>query len=156
MGTLDIPHRKEWFSVAYVQALAYTAGYTVECIHVDVWGVDLELRDRAMRVDVQMKCTAIPSAGERIPFDLDSKTFNELADPERTVPAYLFLVEVPQEIPDWINCTPEGMYLYKCGYYHSMADEMITSNATKKRLQISRSNRLTVESLDRLMKEARA
>lgn len=155
MGDLDIPHRKEHFSVAYVKALAYTAGYTVECIHVDVYGVDLELRDGAMRVDVQMKCTATPSNGQSIPFDLDAKTFNELADPDRIVPAYLFLVEVPGETSEWITCTPEGMQLYKCGYYHPMACEVMTNNTTKKRLHIARSNRLTVESLDRLMREAR-
>src|SRR3954462_14370508 len=102
MGDLDIPHRKEHFSVAYVEALAYTAGYTVECIKVDVYGVDLELRDGAMRVDVQMKCTAEPSSGERISFDLDAKTFNKLADPERILPAYLFLVEVPGATSEWV------------------------------------------------------
>jgi Domain of unknown function (DUF4365) len=155
VGNLDIPHRKERFSVAYVQALAYTAGYTVECIHVDVYGVDLELRDRAMRVDVQMKCTAVPSCGDSIPFDLDSKTYNDLSDPGRIVPAYLFLVEVPEYVSGWIDCTPEGLHIYKCGYYHSMAAEKPTSNSTKKRLHIDRGNRLTVESLDRLMTEAR-
>jgi Domain of unknown function (DUF4365) len=155
MGDLDIPHRKEHFSVAYVEALAYTAGYTVECIHVDVYGVDLELRDGAMRVDVQMKCTEHTSVGETIPFDLDSKTVNKLADPGRNVPAYLFLVEVPKEISEWVNCTKEGLHLYKWGYYHFMGNEDLTDNAATKRLQIARSNRLTVESLDRLMKEAR-
>jgi hypothetical protein len=155
MGDLDIPHRKEHFSVAYVEALAYTAGYTVECIHVDVYGVDFELRDGAMRVDVQMKCTAKRSRGETIPFDLDSKTFNKLVDPDRIVPAYLFLVEVPKEISQWIKCTSQSMQLHKCGYYYSMANHELTGNAAKIRLHIARANRLTVESLDRLMKEAR-
>lgn len=153
MGDLDIPQRKEHFSIAYVEALAYTAGYAVECIHVDMFGVDLEIRDGAMRVDVQMKCTAAESTGESIPFDLDSKTHNKLCDPKRNVPAYLFLIEVPEGISDWVKCTEEGLHLRKWGYYHSMMNEQPTTNAATKRIHIARSNRLTVESLDRLMKE---
>jgi hypothetical protein len=155
VGDLHISHQKEHFSIAYVEALAYTAGYAVECIRVDVYGVDLELRDRAMRIDVQMKCTAVASSGETIPFDLDSRAYNLLSDPDRNVPAYLFLIEVPVNSSDWINCAQDGLHLYKCGYYHSMADEELTDNTTTKRLHINRSQRLTVESLDRLMKEAR-
>lgn len=58
-GTLDPSACKEWFSVAYVEALAYTAGFAVQPMRVDRFGVDLEIRDRALRIDVQMKCTNV-------------------------------------------------------------------------------------------------
>lgn len=78
MSDLYISTRKEQFSLAYVRALAAAAGYSVQPIEVDMYGVDLEIRDRAVRIDVQMKCTAEAFLGDSIPFDLDSRTFNIL------------------------------------------------------------------------------
>ncbi|WP_083973917.1 DUF4365 domain-containing protein [Herbidospora daliensis] len=157
MGTLDISASKEWFSVSYVQALAYAAGYAVTVSSVDHFGVDLEIKDRAFRVDVQMKCTAAASKLERdhLMYDLDVRTYNLLTDPGRNVPAYLFVVEVPPNREEWMHCTSEGVHLRKCGYYANMSRLSPTPNGSSKSVRLERVNRLTVDSLDRLMKESR-
>lgn len=157
MGDLYHSARKEHFSIAYVQALAYTAGYSVQVIQVDAFGVDLELRDRAMRVDVQMKCMAEDTTPKpRISYDLDVRTYNLLCDPDRIVPAYLFIVEVPGDQSAWIDCTASGLHLYRCGYYADMSVLGKTSNKATHVVHVERTNRLTVDSLDRLMKESRS
>jgi hypothetical protein len=156
VGTLDTSACKEWFSVSYVQALAYAAGYAVSIDHVDHFGVDLEIKDRAMRVDVQMKCTNEPVVGgDYLSYDLDVRTYNLLSDPGRNVPAYLFVVEVPELRDDWISPIEDGLHLRKCGYYTSMSVLSPTGNASTRAVRLSRANKLTVKSLDRLMKEAR-
>jgi hypothetical protein len=81
VGRLYLNLRKEHFTLAYVEALAYTAGYAIEHVHVDVNGVDFEMRDRAFRVDVQMKCvTEDPEPGPQIAYDLDIRTYELLTD----------------------------------------------------------------------------
>ncbi|MEV6984466.1 DUF4365 domain-containing protein [Sphaerisporangium sp. NPDC051017] len=156
MGTLDTSACKEMFSVSYVQALAYTAGYAVLVDHVDHFGVDLEIKDRAMRIDVQMKCTNEgPIDGDYLSYDLDVRTYNLLTDPGRNVPAYLFVVEVPELRENWVSSLDDGLYLRRCGYYASMSALQPTLNQATKSVRLARTNRLTVESLDRLMKEAR-
>lgn len=156
MGNLDVSACKEWFSVAYVEALAYAAGYAVTVVHVDHFGVDLEIRDRALRVDVQMKCMNEPDVkGEHISYDLDTRTYNLLSDPERNVPAYLFVVEVPEKMNDWVHSNSEGIHLRRCGYYTKMSILKPTSNKATKAVHVARANRLTIGSLDKLMREAR-
>lgn len=156
VGDLYRNYQQEHFSLAHVEALAYTAGYAVEHVHVDVYGVDFEMRDRAFRVDVQMKCILeTPRPGESISYDLDVRTYDLLTDPYRNVPAFLFVVEVPRNVDNWIKCTSEGIRLFKCGYYADMSTLGETDNRRTQRVRISRDNRLTVESLDKLMREAR-
>ena len=156
VGDLYRNFRQEYFRLAHVEALAYTAGYAVEHVHVDVYGVDFEMRDRAFRVDVQMKCVLEDlRPDEHISYDLDVRTYDLLTDPDRNVPAFLFVVEVPRDIDGWVRCTSEGIKLFKCGYYADMSALGETSNRSTQRVRISRDNRLTVESLDKLMREAR-
>ncbi|NRQ32107.1 DUF4365 domain-containing protein [Nonomuraea sp. NN258] len=156
MGNLDISACKERFSLAYVEALAYAAGYAVTIVHVDHFGVDLELRDRALRVDVQMKCTNESEAkSDHIAYPLDTRTYNLLSDPGRNVPAYLFVVEVPSLKTDWVSCSTDGLHLRRCGYYASMSALPPTSNKATRSVKVARANRLTVASLDQLMRQAR-
>ncbi|MFF5111519.1 DUF4365 domain-containing protein [Streptosporangium sp. NPDC000509] len=156
MGNLDVSACKEWFSVAYVEALSYAAGYAVTVVHVDHFGVDLEIRDRALRVDVQMKCMNESDVkGDHISYDLDTRTYNLLSDPGRNVPAYLFVVEVPEAKNDWVLSDSEGIHLRRCGYYAKMSALEPTANKATKAVRVARENRLTIKSLDRLMREAR-
>ncbi|MEU1735312.1 DUF4365 domain-containing protein [Streptosporangium sp. NPDC020145] len=157
MGSLDRSARKEWFSIAYVQALASAAGYAVEVSRVDQFGVDLEIRDRAMRIDVQMKCTEKLKSldDDNFTFDLDVRTYNLLCGPDRILPGYLFVVEVPKDISRWITPTSEGILLRKFGYYADMTLLAPTKNKASKAVHFPKENRLTVESVEQIMLEAR-
>lgn len=156
MGTLDLSACKELFSVSYVEALAYTAGYAVHVIHVDHFGVDLEIRDRAMRIDVQMKCMNESKSNKKlISYSLDARTYNLLSDPDRNVPAYLFVLEVPHIQREWVDSHPTGISLKRCGYFSEMTALKPTNNQSSKVVKISRNNRLTVQSLEDIMKSAR-
>ncbi|WP_432928417.1 DUF4365 domain-containing protein [Microbispora sp. CA-135349] len=157
MGSLDRSACKEWFSVAYVQALASAAGYAVEISRVDQFGIDLEIRDRAMRIDVQMKCTErLKSLDDQsFTFDLDARTYNLLCGPDRILPGYLFVVEVPSDINEWVTSTSEGILLRRLGYYANMTLLEPTNNHASKAVHIPKVNRLTVESVEQIMQEAR-
>jgi hypothetical protein len=156
VGNLYLDCRKEYFSLAYVEALAYAAGYAVDHARVDMFGVDFEMRDKAFRVDVQMKCVAEdPAPGPVISYDLDVRTYDLLTDPRRNVPAYLFLLEVPREVERWVSHGDDWISIFKCGYYADMSVLEPTTNASTQRVHISRGNRLTVESLDKLMRESK-
>jgi hypothetical protein len=156
MGTLDRSACKEWFSVAYVEALAYAAGYAVIVNHVDHFGVDLEVKDRSVRIDVQMKCTErFDSRKQYVSFSLDKRTYDLLSDPARTVPAYLFLLEVPSNIQEWVHNHHEGIRLLKCAYYREMTGLPPTSNSTSQVVRLDKCDRLSVSSLEEIMQKAR-
>ena len=143
--------------MAYVEALAYSAGYAVIPNHVDHFGVDLEIKDRAVRVDVQMKCTEKSEPRkDYVSFPLDRRTYDLLSDSDRITPAYLFVVEVPPDPSSWVLDHPEGVQLFKCGYYHEMTGLPPTPNKTSQVVRLQKANRLSVASLELIMKNARA
>jgi len=152
-GMLDLSRCKEEFSVAYVHAIASAAGYAVERRRVDAYGVDLELVNGSFRIDVQMKCTN--EADEKMPtfsYQLDARTYNFLADPERTVPGFLFVVEVPKERSQWLGVGNETMSLSRLCYYREMKGlGLAPEGQQSKAVSFDRKHFLTVDSLARIM-----
>src|SRR5450759_2380317 len=94
MGGTTADH-KEWFSRAFVMAVAASAGYSVQPQQDDVDGVDVVVRDGGITVDVQLKATAVPSYGRNgLRFDLDVKTYDKLRT-DRSSPGYLVVAVLP-------------------------------------------------------------
>lgn len=83
---MDLNHRKEQFSIAYVKAVASVAGFAVERITVDLDGVDVTIcsrntagRIRSPLVDVQLKCTGTNVLKDGvIKFPLKRKNYDDL------------------------------------------------------------------------------
>jgi hypothetical protein len=65
MGGTTADH-KEWFSRAFVMAVAASAGYSVQPQQDDVDGVDVVLRHNGITVDVQLKATAVPGCSGEV------------------------------------------------------------------------------------------
>lgn len=154
-GRLTEDACKEHFSVAYVQALASLAGIAVEIRRVDYFGVDLELVDGAIRIDVQMKGMKERARSRSISYDLSVHSYNQLADPGRTVPGYLFVVEMPAEWHEWACLTDSELILRKCGYYAKISGREPSRNSSTQVVHIDRSNRVTPEFLVSALREAR-
>ncbi|MER5393202.1 DUF4365 domain-containing protein [Saccharopolyspora sp. NPDC002686] len=146
---------KEHFSVAYIQALASLAGVAVEVRKVDYFGVDLELVDGPFRVDVQMKGMKQRDPDKIISYDLPVHSYNQLADPERTVPGYLFVVEMPAKWEDWARQTDSELVLRKSGYYAKISGLKQSGNSSSQVVHVNRSNRVTPEFLVTALRKSR-
>lgn len=154
-GRLGEDACKESFSVAYIQALASLAGIAVEVRKIDYFGVDLELVDGPFRVDVQMKGMKERDPSKVISYDLPVGSYNQLADPERTVPGYLFVVEMPTRWEDWACQTEHDLVLRKSGYYAKVSGLEQSNNSTKQVVHVDRSNRVTPDFLVSALRMAR-
>src|SRR4051794_29699941 len=110
-GRLAESECKQQFSVAYVHALTAMAGLAIEVRKVDYFGVDFEILDGAIRMDVQMKGMNAANPSRRISYDLGVLSYNELADPDRTSPGYLFVLEMPPNWDDWAHQTAAELTL---------------------------------------------
>jgi hypothetical protein len=92
---MDINKRKEEFGIAYVQAIASVAGYSISRPLVDNDSIDLQFLSnssnaytRAPRLEVQLKCTAQDMiSGDYINFPLKIKNYDDLRDPNVLVPS---------------------------------------------------------------------
>lgn len=146
---------KENFSFAYLQALASLAGIAVETRDNDYFGVDLELVDGAIRIDAQMKGMKERDPTSTISYDLPVHSYNYLADSDRTVPGYLFIVEMPDEWHEWACQTQSELILRKCGYYTKISGKDWSDNGTTQVVHVDRSNRLTPEFLVSALRDAR-
>ena len=152
-GTLDLSRCKEEFSVAYVHAIASAAGYALERRTVDAYGVDLELINGSFRIDVQMKCTNEADEKKATFFyQLDARTYNFLADPDRTVPGFVFVVEVPKQQSQWLGVGAESLSLSRLCYYREMTGlALVPDGQQSKAVSFDRKHFLTVDALAHIM-----
>ena len=153
MGGTTADH-KEWFSRAFVMAVAASAGYSVQTQQDDVDGVDVVLRHDGITVDVQLKATAVPSYGRNgLLFDLDVKTYNKLRT-NRTSLGYLVVTVLPGDGAAWIDHDKNYMRMHRLAYWLRITGMPPTPNQTKIRLAIPLANRVTEDALAAIMKDA--
>jgi hypothetical protein len=153
---VDPSRCKEEFSLAYVHAIAATAGYAFEYRRVDYFGVDAEILWGSFRIDVQMKCTDVGDQTKDLAYPLDARTFNLLTEPDRTVPSFLIVVEVPPVQMDWLALGRSRLSLLHCGYYREMRGLAQITPGTTKTVHLKRKHRLSVPALHHIMSESRA
>lgn len=154
MGGTDADH-KEWFSRAFVMAVAASAGFAVQPIQDDVDGVDVELRDGGITVDVQLKATAVPTIGRGVlKFDLDVKTYDKLRT-DRNSPGYLVVAIVPADRQKWIDHGEGLTSLFKFAFWLEITGMTAVTNNATIRLDIPLTNRVTEDALRRIMADAR-
>jgi hypothetical protein len=103
-----------------------------------------------------MKCTEVGDQTKDLAYQLDARTFNLLTEPERTVPGFLFVVEVPAIQLDWLTLGRGRLSLFHLGYYREMSGLAQIQMGTTKTVHLKRSHRLTVPALQRIMTASRA
>lgn len=158
-------HRQEALCRAYVQAVAAQAEVTWGKPDSD-YGIDLSLRlvspvegrrrDVGTQIDLQLRSTtrAIVNDTEVI-YDLDVDTYNDLRDADRPTLFLLILFVMPSDEAFWISQTPEQLCLRHCAYWVSLRGLPSTTATSSIRITIPRTNIFSVETLTRLLQQAR-
>lgn len=159
MPEMDISHRKEQFSLAYVKAVAAVAGFATYSPSVDDDSVDLGIASRGSggslqrpRLELQLKCTADARVwADRIPFKLTKKNYDDLTIDRPLVPRILVVVLVPPQPDDWLSQTEKELALRHCGYWLSLRGMPAVPNRTTVTVHIPRRNVFSVDSLRKIM-----
>lgn len=157
---MDINKRKEEFGIAYVQAIASVAGYSILRPFVDDDSIDIQFLSnssnsytRSPRLEAQLKCTAQDMTLDgNIHFPLKIKNYNDLRDPKVLVPRVLICVLLPGEDPfSWLNHSEESLSVMKCGYWEILTGYPPKENSHSVTVQIPKTQTFNVYSLKDLM-----
>jgi hypothetical protein len=150
---------EEALSVAYVQAVAAGAGYTVAKSDFDRSGVDATVEaGEAMcpKLDLQLKATinlGEPKGGAyRYPCPL--KNYNHLRVPTQT-PRLLVVLNLPSERAEWLEVGADELVMRRCAYWVSLQGAPETENEASVTVSLPIQNRLDVEALKKLMEQSR-
>jgi len=151
--------QKQQFSFAFVRAVASVAGIAVTQPSIDDDSIDLTLSMRggpgpiiSPRLEAQVKCTArrdVPAVD--FGFSLKIKNYDDLRQPHVATPRVLFVVLVPDDVPNWVSIAPSEMLVRYTGFWVSLRGNPDSGNATSKTITISVAQQLTPNALTQLM-----
>jgi len=161
-------HREEQLSRAYIQAVVAHAGHIFIPSSTLDYGVDGTLRyvigakgkrhDSGICIDVQLKSTTNWTIqDEFIVYDVEVKTFNDLASrfqDNRATQMIGVLLCLPEDEVDWLSVTQEQLTLKKCCYWFKI-DGPNTENTSSKRIFIPKTNVLSPETVESLLKKVK-
>jgi hypothetical protein len=159
---ITLQHTQECLSLAYVQAVAGSAGVNLAAQRTHDYGIDgsfrsvVNIRSRRVEsgfaVDFQMKATTVwEFDGSDVLYDLESKTFNDLAERDaKAASCILILLCLPKSQAHWVQSTEDQLVLKHCCYWTTIIDAP-TPNLSKKRIRIPRTNTLTSRSINAIL-----
>ena len=151
---------KEYYSKAYVRAVAAAAGYAVNQPEFDKDSRDLVIHASGASgtlqrpaLDVQTKCTEheFDLTEQSIPFDLDAGNYNDLVATEVQNHIILVVVFVPSGRHNWLRHSEQELAMSRCGYWMSLHGLTPTSNTATHRVQLPRRQQFTVDALQGIM-----
>jgi hypothetical protein len=156
---MDLNQQKEQFSHAYVKAVAAVAGFAWYKPSVDDDSIDLGLAQtggagtvRSPRLEMQLKCHAQSTpTSDHFSFALSLKNYDDLRDPNVMINRILVVVLVPDDLDEYLAQTEKQLSLRRCGYWVSLRGLPASENQTRKSVQIPRTQRFTVKSLQEIM-----
>ena len=156
---LHVPDRKAELSFAYLGALCAYVGYT--CQHgpqPDRGSVDATVRAGGTmnpQFDVQLKATAVPDRkDDGLHFRLSANNYADLAEPARTSPILLVVLELPTGEENWLSCTDRELALRRCAWWASLRGAAQTVQQTIT-ITIPNEQRLAPDTLQYLMERVR-
>ena len=154
---MDLDHKKERFSLAYISAVAARTGFDLVEPRVDVDSIDGTLishTGRRPRIEFQAKATARDVVGaEAVTFTLPVKNYDDLRA-EVIIPRLLILVVLPEREEDWLTHSEDSLILRHCGYWLSLAGEPERGNIATVTVRIPRHQRFDPIALEALMNKA--
>lgn len=158
---MDINHRKEEFSYAYIHAIASVAGFALSQVPklVDHDGIDVQIAARggkgsvrSPRLEAQVKCTWTDVTKEnRIAYPLEVKNYNDLIGEDYHIPRILIVLVVPEDVNSWLEQSEEQLAMKRCAYWLSLRGENETTNSETVTVSIPRQNQFTADALIHLM-----
>ncbi|MCX4093198.1 DUF4365 domain-containing protein [Nocardia sp. alder85J] len=164
-GSMPIGGMKEELSMSYVSMLASSCGLTV-----GKWSQDYDGRDTTLassvdyhphmygpQIDMQLKCSGQTSINrtDAIAWSLDTRTYDLLSKRNRSNPAMLCVLVVPEMIGHWLKADHDGL-LARCQMYWQWGHLLPPLEAEQKTqtVHLPKENLLTPKSLLELMEEA--
>lgn len=123
--------QKEQFSLAYVHAVASTAGFALVHYAVDDDSIDVGITAKGLignvrspQLNLQLKCTATDSgSGNAIHLPIKRKNYEDLRHTDYHVQRLLVVVRVPKLDTDWITHSQKQMTLKHCAFWRSLHGE---------------------------------
>lgn len=158
---LTTTDRQEQYSLAYVQAIASTAGYNTGKDDLDRDSEDMYVRHRRIavqpggfdRLSIQVKCTYSHSrsTGGILGFPLSAKNYNDLR--LTCTPAILVVVTVPDQMMGALDFGADHMIMRNRAYWSCLRGlpELKDPEQNSVTVKFPVSQELTVDSLHSLM-----
>lgn len=161
---MDISQRKEQYSIAYVRAVAATAGYATYKSEVDDDSIDLVLAARggngtfrSPRLEMQLKCTSRDVLDDNeIKYPLKVKNYDDLRPDNVLVPRILVVVIVPDSLDGWLVHSEESLDMHHCGYWMSLRGYGETENTGTRTVALPRDQQFTVVQVRQIMSRIEA
>ncbi|MBY0201778.1 hypothetical protein J2T16_001686 [Paenibacillus intestini] len=158
-------HIKEGLSRAYVIAVAHKAGMNFSKPDFD-YGFDGTFRDTrnyngrycdtGFCIDIQLKATEnVVMEEDYIKYDLEVKNYNDLVLKDVGSPRILVLYVLPPEQDEWLNVSEFGTTLKNCAWWCSLKGMEPTTNSSRVRIKVPKSQLLTEVSLKSLMNKVK-
>jgi hypothetical protein len=158
-------HIKEGLSRAYATAVAHKAGmnfarfefdYGLDGAFSEVQNINGRYCQSGHCIDIQLKATVnIIDGGDCLKYDLEVKNYNDLIQTEVGTPRILVLFVLPQDQTQWLNVSQTGTILKNCAWWCSLRGMAHSNNKGTVRIEIPKSQILTVESLTVLMNKVK-
>ena len=153
--------QKQQLSVAYVHAVAASAGYTCQVEIVDDDSVDVVIGAtgyvhhqavlRSPRLAVQLKATSTLRPGAKyLTFPLKLKNYQDLRG-RNHIPRILLVLVLPENPREWIETSEECMISRRCAYWASLLGMPERDNVSSVSVRLPRLQRFDVEQLQGLM-----
>jgi hypothetical protein len=161
---MDENEQKQQLSLAYLHAVASTAGYACYVPSVDDDSVDRGLAARGRlqgilespRIDVQLKSvvrTPLAEGEDAFSYRLKRKNYDDLRG-VHMVPRLLVVLLLPQDPAEWVEQNHERMISRYAAYYLTLFGMPARENVRTVSVTIPRRNLFSVANLRRLMAEA--
>jgi hypothetical protein len=157
-------HKMEALNKAYVLAVAAKAGLSSSIPDPD-YGIDIQFQRITMRgkrrqqtgiaLNCQLKASTdwrISDDGTSIIYNLEAKTYNDLADDSALT--ILILLCLPNIIDEYLEMCEDYLLIRKCCYYWINENRETTTNRATKTIYIPRRQILTPNSLNTLVMRA--
>jgi hypothetical protein len=104
------------------------------------------------RLDVQLKCTAKDIVrGDQIKFALPQNNYDDLRDPQVSVPIILVVLHVPTDPAAWLVAADEKLEMYRAAWWISLRGYPPTDNNENTTVSFPRSDILTRDALQGIM-----
>ncbi len=147
------------FSEAWLRAVAAVAGFGVQGgTQPDDQSVDITITSKRRgissnpRLDVQLKCTGTDLGSEpQILFALPQNNYEDLRDPNVSVPVILVVVQVPVSPRDWISAGADKLEVFRAAWWISLRGYPANGNAESTTVRIPQTNRFTSDELRQIM-----
>lgn len=123
--------QKEQFSLAYVHAVASTAGFALVHYVVDDDSIDVGITAKGLvgtvrspQLNLQLKCTATDDGrGNTLSLSIKRKNYEDLRHTDYHIQRLLVVLRVPALDSDWIAHSAEQMTLKHCAFWSSLSGQ---------------------------------